>query len=208
MPEPTEAPTKFARTQLLDTPVSTPAPTVSTSVEPSPITVKPGIAPSITPPRVGAPSATPLLGVTATRSPLPSPTRTGAAPTATKSASNCAPLTSPVIKSSGLVKSAQLGKMDNSILAPTTVFESASKIHLVVTVQNAPANTRVKAGWYAIDVGKAAPCNTFVDAAELTSLDGSFTVDFSLDPTNPVGAYRVEVSVNGTLDQILAFNIK
>ena len=208
MPQPTEAPTKFARAQLLDTPVSTPAPTVSTSLEPSPITVKPGSAPSATLPRVGAPSATPLLGVTATRSSLPSPTRTGVAPTATKSASNCPPLTSPAIKSSGLVKSVALGTMNNSVLTPTTSFQTTSKIHVVVTVQNAPANTRVKAGWYANDVGNAAPCNTFVDAAELTSLDGSFTVDFSLDPTNPVGAYRVEILLNGNLEQVAAFTIR
>jgi len=77
-----------------------------------------------------------------------------------------------------------------------------------VTIQNAPANTRVRAAWYANDVGRVAPCNTFIDAAELSALEGSFTVDFSLDPTNPVGIYRVEIWLNNNLEHIVTFTIR
>lgn len=207
-PEPTEAPTKFARAQLLDTPVSTRLPTQDAQPQPAATTPRPAVTVSSNTPRPGTPSATPRVSLNPTLNPVASPTRTSSAPTATKSAGGCPSVTTPVLKPSGRVKSAALGTMNNSVLTPTTSFQTTSKIHVVVTVQNAPANTRVKAGWYANDVGKAAACNTFIDSAELTSLEGSFTVDFSLDPTNPVGTYRVEILLNGNLDQVLAFNIK
>jgi hypothetical protein len=78
----------------------------------------------------------------------------------------------------------------------------------VVALQNAPANTHVTASWYATDVGSVAPCNTFVSSAELTEQEGSNKIDFRLNPTNPVGSYRVEIYVNGNLDQIVTFNIR
>jgi hypothetical protein len=96
----------------------------------------------------------------------------------------------------------------NEPINPTTTFQASLTIHAVVALQNAPANTRVKAAWYATDVGSVAPCNTFVNSAELTELEGSLKIDFRLSPTNPVGSYRVEIFVNGNLDQVITFNIR
>jgi hypothetical protein len=89
-----------------------------------------------------------------------------------------------------------------------TSFPTATTIHAIVGLQNAPAKTRVKAAWYAVDVGKAAPCNKLVDSAELGDQSGSPFIDFTLDPPHLVGTYRVEIYLNGNLGQVAPFSVK
>lgn len=92
---------------------------------------------------------------------------------------------------------------------PTVTFKPSATFHAVLTLQNAPANTKFTATWYVVDVGGAAPPNSEVKSTEITT-DGSRNIDFTLKPaaTWPVGSYRVEISVNGVLDTVKTFSVK
>lgn len=94
---------------------------------------------------------------------------------------------------------------------PTSTFPvDQPVIHLVVTVANAPSDTKVKTVWTAVDVGDAAPANTKIDEAEVT-LDASGTAHFTLSlPSSgvwPVGKYKVEVYLNDKLDRTLEYAV-
>lgn len=92
---------------------------------------------------------------------------------------------------------------------PTDVFAAKDTFHAVTKIEDAPANTTFKATWYAIDVGDAADPNTLIDSTEITS-DGSRYLDFNLTPNSgwPSGTYKVEIYVNGTLDQVVDFSVE
>ena len=191
--EPTEeAPTKFARAVIsgmppatLAAPTELPAPTL-----PSVATIRRVLA-------------------TPTVAPLATSTRTTTA-IATLASGSCPPLSPAATKPSGLIKSVIIGTKNpgSALVTSTTVFQTTTTIHAIVGLQNAPTKTRVKATWYANDVGKAAPCNKLVDSAELGDLSGSVFVDYTLDPPHLIGTYRVEIYVNGNLDQIAPFSVK
>ena len=93
---------------------------------------------------------------------------------------------------------------------PTSTFPiDQPVIHLVVTVANAPSDTKVKTVWTAVDVGDAAPANTKIDEAEVT-LDASGTAHFTLasnSGTWPAGKYKVEIYLNDKLDRTLEFTV-
>ncbi len=119
----------------------------------------------------------------------------------------------PVAQASGIitevtmakgVKGEQMEPQD-----PTDVFGQKDTFHAVTKIENAPANTTFKATWYAVDVGEAADPNTQIDSTEITS-EGSRYLDFNLTPNSgwPTGSYRVEISVNGKLDQVVEFTVE
>ncbi len=116
-------------------------------------------------------------------------------------------------KPSGLVKQVTMAlnsKPDTKeAVSPTNEFKPDAIFHAVVSLQNAPANTKLKATWYATDVGSAAPANTEIDTVEVTA-DGTRFVDFTLAPSQawPIGKYRVEIFVNGALDRVVNFTVK
>ena len=91
---------------------------------------------------------------------------------------------------------------------PTSVFQSNSVFHAIVSIQNAPKNTAVKATWIAVDVSNVSP-NSKIDSTDVT-IEGTRNVDFTLSPSGswPAGTYRVEIYVNGTLDSIARFTVK
>ena len=94
---------------------------------------------------------------------------------------------------------------------PTTTFPTDQHvINLVVTVANAPSDTKVKTVWTAVDVGDAAPANTRIDEAEVT-MDGSGNTHFTLSgPSSgawPVGKYKVEIYLNDKLDRTVEYTI-
>ncbi len=94
---------------------------------------------------------------------------------------------------------------------PTSTFPTdQAVIHLIVTVANAPSDTKVKSVWTVVDVGDAAPANTKIDEAEVT-MDGSRNVHFTLsEPSSgawPVGKYKVEVYLDDKLDRTLEYTI-
>ncbi len=94
---------------------------------------------------------------------------------------------------------------------PTSTFPvNQPVIHLVVTVANAPSDTKVKSVWTAVDVGSAAPANTKIDEAEVT-MNSSGNAHFTLSLPNsgawPVGKYKVDVYLNDKLDRTLEYTI-
>ena len=94
---------------------------------------------------------------------------------------------------------------------PTSTFSTDQPvIHLVVTVANAPSDTKVKSVWTAVDVGDAAPANTKIDEAEV-KLDSSgnahFTLALSSGGAWPVGKYKVDVYLDDKLDRTLEYSV-
>jgi hypothetical protein len=94
---------------------------------------------------------------------------------------------------------------------PTSTFPADQPvIHLVVTLKNAPPDTKVKAVWTAVDVGDAAPANTEVDESEFT-MDGSGNLGFTLSiPSSgvwPVGKYKVDIYLDAKLDKTLEYAV-
>jgi hypothetical protein len=94
---------------------------------------------------------------------------------------------------------------------PTSTFPTDQPvINLVVSVANAPSDTKVKTVWTAVDVGDAAPANTKIDEAEVT-LDASGNTHFTLSSPStgvwPVGKYKVEIYLNDKLDRTLEYTV-
>ena len=84
------------------------------------------------------------------------------------------------------------------------------KFHAVVSLSNAPSDTKVKAVWVAVDVGEAAAPNTTLDQTEVT-VEGSRNIDFTLTPDSggwPPGQYKVDIYLNDKLDRTLNFTVK
>ncbi len=115
-------------------------------------------------------------------------------------------------KASGIIKSVTMAfdiKGDNKDpVNPTIVFSPNSVFHAVVAMENAPANTQLKATWYATDVGTAAAPNTLIDSFEIAG-EGTRNLDFTLAPKAawPVGTYHVEVAVNGNVERVVDFSV-
>jgi hypothetical protein len=113
----------------------------------------------------------------------------------------------------GLIESVTLARSttgnDKSPVDPTNVFSASDVIHAVVHLNHAPANTKVTATWYVVDVGSAADPNSQIDSTDITT-DGSRNVDFSLSPQPkwPVGSYKVEIGLNGQLVKTLEYSVK
>ncbi len=91
----------------------------------------------------------------------------------------------------------------------TRFFKTSSVFHAVVALSNAPTNTKVKAVWFAQDIGNAEPCNSRLTEYELTA-SGSHNVDFTYRPPSkwPVGIYRVEIYVNDNLNIDVDFRVQ
>ncbi|MBI3912966.1 MAG: hypothetical protein HY327_02035 [Chloroflexi bacterium] len=144
-----------------------------------------------------------ILAACAAPAPTPVSPTPIVAPTAAATAS----------KSSGIITKvtmAEDAQGDNAEpVNPTTVFKPTAIFHAVATISNAKANTKFNAAWYVVDVGAVAPPNTLIDQSELVT-EGSRNLDFFLKPVStwPVGTYRVEVQVNGVLDQVVNFSVK
>jgi hypothetical protein len=94
---------------------------------------------------------------------------------------------------------------------PTSEFSTSATLHAVVAVKDAPAGTIVKAAWKAIAVADPSVCNSLLKE-EIIETSGTSNLDYSLTPTpGPAwspGSYKVEISVNGVLDQIVPFTVK
>ncbi len=84
------------------------------------------------------------------------------------------------------------------------------KFHAVVSIANAPDDTKLKAVWTAMDVGTAAAPNTVIDSSEITA-GGTRNVDFTLSPDAgkvwPAGTYKVDIYLNGKMNRSLNFSV-
>ena len=121
--------------------------------------------------------------------------------------------TVPDVQSSGIITEVVMARDTEGIelepVDPTTVFSPDSVIHAVVRIEDAPSNTEFAAAFYVVDVGDAAEPDTLISSNTLTA-DGTRNVEFTLTPTTswPAGTYRVEISVNGTLDQVVQYTVQ
>lgn len=121
--------------------------------------------------------------------------------------------TDPDVQSSGIITEVVMARDTEGIeldpVDPTTVFSPDSIIHAVVKIEDAPINTEFTAAFYVDDVGDAAEPNTLIGSNTLMG-DGTRNVDFTLTPTTswPAGTYRVEISINGTLDQVVQYTVQ
>ncbi len=96
---------------------------------------------------------------------------------------------------------------DEDAADPTTTFAPAEPFYLIVELANAPDDTTVRAVWYAVDVGDAAPANTLIDEATLTSGSGTLTFDLVSDTQWPPGSYKVELYLNDELERTIDFSV-
>lgn len=116
-------------------------------------------------------------------------------------------------QSSGIITEVVMAKDTEGIelepVDPTTVFSPNSTIHAVARIEDAPSNTQFSAVFYAVDVGDAAQPNTLISSYALAA-EGTRNLDFTLTPSStwPPGTYRVEISVNGTLDQVVEYTVQ
>ena len=90
---------------------------------------------------------------------------------------------------------------------PTTAFTQDAVFYCIVELANAPDDTVVKAVWTAVDVeGEAA--NTQIDETERTGGDETFNFNLTNDGLWPVGTYKVDLYLNGELNQTLEFEVQ
>lgn len=84
-------------------------------------------------------------------------------------------------------------------------------IWAVATVSKAPAGTKVKAIWVAVNVGDAAnpiPPNTKIGESESIADERSMHLRFHWTyPTAPAGTYKADIYLNGQLDRTLNFSV-
>jgi hypothetical protein len=94
-------------------------------------------------------------------------------------------------------------------VSATRQFKTSSAFHAIVELENAPSNSKIKAVWYALDTGGAEPCNTRLIETEVTT-SGTRNVWFKYTPPEkfPVGLYKVDISVNGNLNNDVDFTVK
>lgn len=94
---------------------------------------------------------------------------------------------------------------------PTSVFAPSDAIYVVADLSNAPIGTVVNSKWYYVSVEGVAP-NTLIDEADITidqeSFSGTVHFFFPAGSDWPVGAYAVELHLNGTLIQTVTFSVQ
>ena len=102
------------------------------------------------------------------------------------------------------VEGADLNPVD-----PTTVFGTDSVIHAVAKIEDSPAGTIYTAEFYVVDVGGVVDSGSLITTTDLEA-DGTRYIDFSITPTTswPVGTYRVDILVNGMLDQRVEYTVE
>jgi hypothetical protein len=83
----------------------------------------------------------------------------------------------------------------------TGEFLRNETIHAVVTIKDAPPNTKLRAVFFAVDAGESTVCNTRLGESEFIA-EGARYLDFALKPGADwqLGKYRVDIYVNDALD--------
>ena len=96
---------------------------------------------------------------------------------------------------------------DGKPVGQTTAFPADSTFHAVVRVSAARNDTRVKAGWTAVDAGGEQ--NRIIDEKEVTG-PGDQAVDFTLSLPRPwpPGSYKVDIYLDGKLERSVDFTVQ
>ena len=89
----------------------------------------------------------------------------------------------------------------------TTVFAQDNIFYCIVQLANAPDDTIVKVVWYAVNAQDTEP-NLLIDQVETTGGDGVIPFNLSNNGLWPLGTYKAEIYLNGTLDRTLNFEVR
>lgn len=90
----------------------------------------------------------------------------------------------------------------------TSTFSNDQTFYCIVKVDNAPDDTTLKAVWIALDVEGIEP-NYLISEFELTTEGGNeFTFNLENDQLWPPGTYKVDLYMDGTLEQTLEFSVE
>lgn len=93
------------------------------------------------------------------------------------------------------------GKVQTTVYAPTDPF------YCIVSLANAPDDTKVKAVWIAVDVAGVAPNTQILEKELVTGLD-KLTFTLTNDNPWPAGKYKVDIQLNGTTAKTVEFQVK
>jgi len=99
------------------------------------------------------------------------------------------------------------GYKDGSAVDPTTTFQPTDLvIHGVVTLANAPDDTKLKAVWTAVDAGGGQIKNQKITENEVTT---GGTADFTITSKDPwpAGSYKMDLYMNDTLVKTVPFTV-
>jgi hypothetical protein len=99
----------------------------------------------------------------------------------------------------------QNGENITTTFAPTDVF------YVVADLVNAPRGTRIDAKWIAVDVADTDPNSEFqTQTLDITDerFTGNIYFQLSNDAAWPVGQYRVDLYLNGTLAEGVEFSVE
>ena len=89
----------------------------------------------------------------------------------------------------------------------TTTFSQSDVMNLFIELRNAPDDTELKVTWIAVQAEGVDP-NFVINESSYTSGDDTVHFDLSNDNLWPVGSYKADIYLNGTLDRSLAFEIQ
>jgi hypothetical protein len=90
----------------------------------------------------------------------------------------------------------------------TSIFTNDQTFYCVVKVENAPEDTTLKAVWTALDVEGIEP-NFLISEFELTTeSESEFTFNLENDQLWPAGTYKVDIYLDGTLEETLEFSVE
>jgi hypothetical protein len=91
--------------------------------------------------------------------------------------------------------------------SPTTLFDSEDVFYVVVDLANAPDNTTVKTTWLLVEA-EGLDTESVLEETELTTGSGQLHFELSNSERWPVGDYKVDLYLNGSLDRSLAFEVQ
>jgi hypothetical protein len=89
----------------------------------------------------------------------------------------------------------------------TTVFSQSDTFNLFVDLRNAPDDTNLKASWIAVNA-EGVDANSVVYESDYTSSDDTIRFFLTNDQLWPVGSYKVDVYLNGSLERSLDFQVQ
>ena len=105
------------------------------------------------------------------------------------------------------VKDAYMARAVNGQPEKTTTFAQDEPFYCLVDLANAPDDTTMSATWYVVNAEGVEP-NFIIDEVEITQGSGEITFDLINDNLWPLGTYKVDVFLNGELDQSLEFQVQ
>lgn len=113
---------------------------------------------------------------------------------------------------------AQAAKFDNIVIASTenatesetTFAADTAKLFLSANLSEASSGAKVTIQWISVDSHGVAPANYKIDEVNLTITNENIITSTLTKPTNgwPVGTYRVDLAVDGTVDGSIDFEVK